>query len=157
MGGRITAESEPGRGSTFLFTVRVERPLGQPDRAAQRAPAGLHALPVLVVDDNATSRRTLEAWLRGWRTEPTAVGDGSVALEALRQAAAAGRPFALVVLDSRLPGTDALAVAAQVRQTPGLAPGGILLLAVEGQAGELRRYHELGIAACVMKPVVEEE
>jgi CheY-like chemotaxis protein len=157
MGGRITVESEPGRGSTFRFTVRLRRPLLQPDRAAARAPAELHALPVLIVDDNTTSRRTLEEWLRGWRIEPTAVGDGPAALEALRQAAAAGRPFALVVLDSRLPDTDALALAAHVRQTPELSAGGVVLLTVEDQARELRQYHELGIKACVMKPVVEEE
>jgi PAS domain S-box-containing protein len=157
MGGGITVESEPGRGSTFLFTVRLERPPLQPDRAAARAPAGLHGLPVLIVDDNATSRRTLEEWLRAWRTEPTAVGDGPAALEALRQAAAAGRPFALVLLDSRLPGDDALAVAARICRTPALSASGILLLAVEDQARDLTRYHERGIAACVMKPVVEEE
>jgi CheY-like chemotaxis protein/HPt (histidine-containing phosphotransfer) domain-containing protein len=156
MGGRITVESEPGRGSTFLFTARLHRPLLQPDRPPARAPAELHALPVLIVDDNATSRRALEEWLRGWRTEPTAVGDGSAALEALRRAAA-GRPFALILLDSRLPGSDALALAAHVRQTPELAAAGVVLLAVEDQAGELGRYHDLGITACVMKPVVEEE
>jgi len=117
----------------------------------------LRALRILIVDDNAASRRTLEEWLRGWRTEPTAVGDGSAALGALRQAAAEGRPFALVVLESRLPGAEPLAVAAQVRQAPHLAASGVLLLAVEDQARELRHYHELGIAACVMKPVVEEE
>ena len=157
MGGRITVESEPGRGSTFLFTVRLHQPLLQPDRAIARAPGELYALPVLIVDDNAACRRTLEEWLRGWRTEPTAVGDGSAALEALRQTAAAGRPFALVVLDSRLPGSDAIAVAAHVQQTPELSGSRVLLLAVEDQASELRRYHELGIAACLMKPVQEEE
>jgi PAS domain S-box-containing protein len=157
MGGRITVESEPGRGSTFLFTVRLHLPALQPERAVARAPAELHALRVLVVDDNATSRRTLEEWLRGWGIEPTAVGDGPAALEALRQAAGAGRPFALAVLDSRLGGSADLAVAAQLRQTPGLAGGGIVLLAVEDQARDLKPYRELGIAACVMKPVVEEE
>jgi PAS domain S-box-containing protein len=157
MGGRITVESMPGRGSTFLFTVRMHRPLRQADRALARAPAELQALPVLVVDDNVTSRQTLEEWLHAWRTEPTAVGDSAAALEAHRQAAAAGRPFALVVLDSRLPGTDALALATQLRQTPERGASAIILLGVEDQARELRRYHELGIAACVMKPVAEEE
>jgi PAS domain S-box-containing protein len=157
MGGRITVESEPGRGSTFLFTVRLHRRVLQPDRAIAQAPAELHGLPVLVVEDNATSRRILEEWLRVWRTEPTAVADGSAALEALQQAAAAGQPFGLIVLDSRLPGSDAYAVAAQVRQTPELAGSGILLLAVEDQAKELRRFHELGIAACLMKPLQEED
>jgi hypothetical protein len=40
---------------------------------------------------------------------------------------------------------------------PALAAGGIVLLAVEGQTRELRRFHELALAGCVMKPVLEEE
>jgi PAS domain S-box-containing protein len=156
MEGRITVDSEPGKGSTFLFTVRLHRPLLQPDRASARAPAELNALRVLILDDNAVSRRTLEEWLRGWRIEPTAVGNSTAALEALRQAADTGQPFALVVLDSR-PSGRALALAEQVRQTPDLAASGILLLTMEDQASELSECHELGIKACVMKPVVEEE
>src|SRR5262249_26222536 len=119
-------------------------------------PAELHALPVLIVDDNATSRRTLEEWLRGWRIEPTAVGDGAAALEALRQGAA-GQPFALVLLGSRLFGTDGPAPFSHIRQMPELSHSGIILLAVEDQAKEWKHYHELGLAACVMKPVGEEE
>src|SRR5262245_58048383 len=157
MGGRITVESAPGRGSTFRFTARLHQPLLQPDRAAARAPAGLHALPVLVVDDNETSRGALEGWLRGWGTQPTGVGDGPAALEVLREAAAAGRPFALVVLDSRLRGDEALALAAHVRQAPELAGTGVVLLLTEDQPRELIHSQELGIAACVVKPVVEEE
>jgi PAS domain S-box-containing protein len=156
MGGRINVESEPGHGSTFFFTVCLHQPVLQPERAVDLAPADLHALRVLIVDDNATTRRMLEEWLREWRTEPTAVGDGSAALEALRQAAAAGRPFALVVLDSRLSGTDTLAVAAHVRQTPELADCGVLLLVLEDEVRELG-HHELGVNACVMKPVAEDE
>jgi CheY-like chemotaxis protein len=157
MGGRITVESEPGRGSTFLVTVRLHRPPLQRDRPALRVPAGLRALRVLVVDDNAASRRTLLEWLRGWGTDATAVEDGPAAREALRQAAAEGRPFPLVVLDSRLRQDDGFAVAAHLRHTPELSGCAIVLLAVEDRAGELRRYHELGIAACLMKPVSEEE
>jgi CheY-like chemotaxis protein len=78
-------------------------------------------------------------------------------MEMLRRAAAAGQPFALVVLDSRLTGTDARTVAAYIRQTPDLSACGIILLTVEDQASGLRAYHELGIKACVMKPVAKEE
>jgi PAS domain S-box-containing protein len=157
MGGRITVESEPGRGSTFRFTVRLQRPALPAARAVAQAPAELRGLAVLVVDDNAASRRLLEEWLRAWRTEPTAVAGGAAALAALRQAAAAGRPFGLLVLDSRLPETDAFALATHVQQTPALSVSGIVLLLEEDQAWELGHCHEGGFAACVMKPVVEEE
>src|SRR5262249_19778675 len=118
--------------------------------------AGLHALPVLVVDDNETSRVTLEEWLRGWGARPTGVGDGPAARKVLRESAA-GRPIALVVLDSRLRGDEALALAAHVRQAPELAGTGVVLLLTDDQPRELTHYQELGIAACVVKPVVEEE
>jgi CheY-like chemotaxis protein len=44
----------------------------------------LHDLPALVVDDNATNRHFLAEWLRGWQMNPTAVGDGMAAMDALR-------------------------------------------------------------------------
>jgi CheY-like chemotaxis protein/HPt (histidine-containing phosphotransfer) domain-containing protein len=157
MGGGITVESEPGRGSTFLFTVCLHRPAIQPDRAIAQAPGELRGLPVLVVEDNATSRQTLEGWLRGWRTAPTAVSDGGAALDALRHAAQSGRPFAVAVLDGSLPGTDILDLADNIRQSSALSATEIVLLGAEDQCKELSHYHALGIAACVMKPVVEEE
>ena len=77
MGGTITVESEPGRGSTFAFTARFGRQPHPAEPVAARPPVLLHNLPVLIVDDNATNRRILEEWLRGWQMEPTAVGDGA--------------------------------------------------------------------------------
>ena len=103
MGGTITVDSEPGRGSTFAFTARFGRQPHPPEPVPAQPPVLLHDLPVLVVDDNATNRHILEEWLRGWQMEPTAVGDGMAAMDALwharRQrpavrAGAAGRPHA---------------------------------------------------------------
>jgi PAS domain S-box-containing protein len=157
MGGRISVESEPRRGSNFSFTVRLERELRESEPVIARVPPELHGLPILVIDDNGTTRRMLEEWLRSWGAEPTVVEDGTSAQESLRRGALAGRPFALVVLDSRLPGTDTLALAAQVAQTPELSRSKILLLAMEDQARELSRYDALGITAWIMKPALEEE
>ena len=83
MGGQITVDSEPGRGSTFAFTARFGRQPHPPEPVAARPPVLLHNLPVLVVDDNATNRRILEEWLRGWQMKPVAVGDGLAAMDAL--------------------------------------------------------------------------
>ena len=90
MGGQITVESEPGRGSTFAFTARFGLQPNPSEPVAVRPPALLRDLPVLVVDDNATNRRILEGWLRGWRMEPAAAGDGLAALNALWRAVSAG-------------------------------------------------------------------
>jgi Signal transduction histidine kinase len=70
MGGTIGVESEPGRGSSFTFTVRLGRQGDQPEPTAARPPVRLHDLRVLVVDDNATNRQILEGWLRDWQMEP---------------------------------------------------------------------------------------
>jgi PAS domain S-box-containing protein len=157
MGGTISVESEPGRGSTFAFTARFGLQPHPPGAASVRPPASLRDLPVLVVDDNATNRRLLEGWLAGWGMRPVAVGDGLAALGALWDAASAGRPYALVLLDARMPGTDGLALAAQVRQGAELAATRLILLTSGDRPGDLARARELRIDAHLLKPVQPDE
>jgi CheY-like chemotaxis protein len=109
------------------------------------------------VDDNATNRRILEGWFRGWRTEPAVAAGGLEAFDALWRASASGRPFPLVVLDARMPGIDGLVLAEHILQTPELSPTRIILLTSDDLHGEVARFRELGIAACAMKPVQQDE
>ena len=136
MGGQITVESEPGRGSTFSFTARFGLQPHPPEQVPVRPPASLRNLPVLVVDDNVTNRHILEEWLRGWQMEPAAVGDGLAALSDLWHAVGLGRPYALVLLDARMPDTDGLALAAQIRQRAELSATRIILLTSGDRPGD---------------------
>jgi CheY-like chemotaxis protein len=157
MSGQIAVESEPGRGSLFTFTARFGRQPQPAGPSPAPPPVPLHDLPVLVVDDNATNRQILEGWLRGWRMKPAAVGDGLAALDALWEAASTGRPYALVLLDARMPDTDGLVLAAKIRKRAELAGTRIILLTSGDCPADPARLRELRIDAHLLKPVQQDQ
>jgi two-component system sensor histidine kinase/response regulator len=157
MGGQIAVDSAPGRGSTFVFTARFGL---QPDPAEPTAappPVLLRNLPVLIVDDNATNRHILEEWLRDWQIEAEAVGDAAAAMDALWHRTANGRPYALVLLDARMPDRDGLTLAAMIRERTELSATRLVLLTSGDRPGDPARFRELRIDAHLLKPVQQEE
>jgi two-component system, sensor histidine kinase and response regulator len=156
MGGRISVASAPGAGSTFRFGASFGRRTDSPGHPEQPL-ADLRGLPVLVVDDSGISRQILVDWLTGWQMSPTAVADGLTALEVLWRDGAAGRPFALMLLDARIPGTDALALVAKIRQSPELSAVRMILMTSDDHFRDIARFRELGVDAHLMKPIHEGE
>ena len=78
-------------------------------------------------------------------------------MDALWHGTACGRPYALVLLDARMPDTDGLALAAQIRQRAELSATRIILLTSGDRPGDLARFRELRIDAHLLKPVQQDE
>jgi signal transduction histidine kinase/DNA-binding response OmpR family regulator len=154
MDGRIWVESQVGRGSTFHFTACFGLADAEP---ALTEPASLRHLPVLVVDDNATNRRILEEVLTRWHMKPALVESGAAALQALREASARKRPFALALLDGHMPEMDGFMLVERIRKDRGLKQTKLILLTSAGQPEDAARSRKLGVSAFLTKPVKQSD
>ncbi len=152
MGGHLWVDSEPGKGSTFHFTI-----VFQHDELAENSqstpPRELYGTRVLIVDDNATNRMILEEAVTNWQMSATCVDTGPAGLEALRGASASEKPFHLVLLDAVMPEMGGFEVAARIKADPALSSSAILMLSSADVDADASRCRELGIARSLRKPI----
>ncbi len=157
MGGNIWVESAPGKGSAFHFTARFGTQTAASVGLTSESEARLAGLRVLVVDDNATSRRVLEDLLRRWGAQPVVAPSGAAALAEVELAQTRGAPFGLILLDSEMPEMDGAKVARRITAAPGGAKPPIILLTSGQPLADAAYYRGLGISAQLRKPPKHDE
>ncbi len=103
MGGVVGVRSRPGAGSTFWASLPLPAAPAVLVPALPADEGQLEGTRVLMVEDNPVNMMIAVAMLERWGVQVAQAEDGSLALQAVQQAADAGRPFDAVLMDVQMP------------------------------------------------------
>lgn len=160
MGGQITLDSTVSKGTNVCFSVEVGMATDELRSVTHMGQdlQQMHGKRVLVVDDQATSRRILSRLLQAWGMEATEAESGPQALAQVAEANLAGRPIHAVLLDWRMPGMSGLEVATALKardEADGLTtPLQVLMVTAYDRQLLLQEPHAASIDGVLTKPVV---
>ncbi|MBW2738400.1 MAG: response regulator [Deltaproteobacteria bacterium] len=153
MEGQIRVESEPGKGSSFIFNVVFGRPAKIEGEAEAGFPIDLDQLKVLVVDDVASARKIFAATLSSFSFRVTCVDSGKAAIEALKKAPP-DDPYRLVLMDNIMPGMNGIEAARRIKKLPQLADiTTLIMVTAYGKEEVMQQAREVGLEGFLDKPV----
>ncbi len=153
MNGRIWVESREGEGSTFHFTVRMQRAAEiatTPDAASEHSAPPALSLTVLLAEDDRISQKVAARLLQKMGCTVDSVENGLEAIARLKT-----QTYDLVLMDVHMPEMDGLSAVAAIREREKRTGGHVPIIALTALAmtGDAERCLEAGMDGYVAKPV----
>jgi signal transduction histidine kinase/ActR/RegA family two-component response regulator len=156
MGGAMSVESEPGKGSTFHFMVALYTASSVPpemEAASEYEPPALpdgRPLRILLAEDNPVNRKVVVAMLTKQAHEVVCVENGLAAVDACRAS-----QFDVVLMDLQMPVMDGLNATAAIRALEREWDAHVPILALTAHAlkGDEERCLAAGMDGYIAKPV----
>jgi two-component system sensor histidine kinase/response regulator len=155
LGGRLSVESEVGRGSKFHFWLDLEPDSATVDRLLDGTQ--LAGIRVLVVDDHAVNRTIQVRILENGGAKVMEFESGEAVLAWLQSAQDQLKPCDLVLMDAQMPGVDGFTAAERIVAIPNCTQIPLIMLSSAGLKGDAQRSRDVGFSAYLSKPFTPDE
>lgn len=154
MGGRLSVDSVLGKGSCFLFELKLK--LATPPSDAARMPAvkvdagkgPLSGMCLLLAEDNALNRELAQQILSAAGADVDVVGDGAAALTQVVR-----KPYDAVLMDLQMPVMDGYTATREIRALPGRASLPIIAVTANAMQGDREACLDAGMTGFLSKPI----
>jgi CheY-like chemotaxis protein len=153
LGGRIWAESEPGKGSRFHFTVQCLKVKSVVKAVATQAQRPMVSFNILLAEDNPVNQRLACTLLQRQGHRVTVANNGQEALLAWQKGG-----FDLILMDMMMPEVDGIQATHRIRQLeaqsnqPGVRTP-IIAMTANVMDGDRERCLAAGMDDYVSKPI----
>ncbi len=147
MGGKVSVESEVGRGSSFIVELPYRR-TGEPPAVVELPVATAEGPVILAVEDNPVGLRVLRHVLQRRNFHVVCATTGREAIEAAK-----AQKVDLILMDLQMPDINGLEASAAIRQLPGYEETPILALTANYSDQTREQCLAAGMQAFLSKPV----
>jgi signal transduction histidine kinase/DNA-binding response OmpR family regulator len=154
MGGEINVESTPGQGTSFRFTVILEKISPELDLLPHDA---LHGKRVLIVDSNKTRREILQQDTETWDMACDCATNRQQALDKIIRDGTAKNPYDIVIIDSKIAKEHDFTMIGELKKNPATAAVHLVLLSSPGDQHEYQQIEQSGIEYTLNKPLCHSE
>jgi polar amino acid transport system substrate-binding protein len=157
MGGNIWLESEPGKGSTFHFSINLKKNLDANGSFLKDEIKQLDNMNVLLAADKGFTRHVLEEILESWDMNPVPVESAEKTLEYLGNVESVDDTVHLIIIDSDLSVKDGFELAKELKENENWKSIPMIMLTLPVRSNDVPKCLKLGIKTYTNKPVSESE
>jgi two-component system sensor histidine kinase/response regulator len=151
MGGKIWLESAEGQGSTFHFTITLDRVEDEIPECL--TPLNTDISKVLVIDDNDTAREVLQNSIIGLGMECDTVSSGADAVQKVKDANNLKTPYDLLLVDWRMPEMDGIETCKVISELPVKYAPTMIMVTAYGLEKAREAANGVDISGFVTKPI----
>ncbi len=151
MGGEIWAKSEPGKGSSFCFTINVVISRDRPDRDFTTY-SSLKNKKILIVDDNPSTREIMKLYVSSFGFMAETADSAFSALD-LYNESKLGEQYDLIIMDIKMPGKDGVTACEEILNDAGSNAPAIIIMSASFRQDDIKRMQMANIDSFIMKPI----